>query len=142
MGIDGWFGDFLAWRVFELVVCWMADRYFALDYLYWLAFYVVSVTEPGEGGVVGGVVFSGADGSGKSTVASALRGYLLFRGVGVCLHWFRGSHLFVSVLLRFLSRFNSFHGLCNPYYLVCIPRSLRRAWAFLEFPWLPTLPPY
>ena len=82
---------------------------------------------------MGGVVFSGADGSGKSTVASALRGYLLFRGVGVCLHWFRGSHLFVSVLLRFLSHFRSFRGLCNPYYLVCIPRSLRHAWAFLEF---------
>jgi hypothetical protein len=75
---------------------------------------------------------SGADGSGKTTATKLLWLYFSRYG-GVCIHWFRGSHLFVSVLARFLHRFSSFRGSCNPYYRVCVPEGLRRVWVFLEF---------
>jgi hypothetical protein len=75
---------------------------------------------------------SGADGSGKTTTTKLLLLYFSRYG-GVCVHWFRGSHLFVSVLARFLHRFRPFHGSCNPYYRICIPKGLRRVWVFLEF---------
>jgi len=78
------------------------------------------------------VVLSGADGSGKTTTTKLLRLYFSGYG-GICVHWFRGSHLFVSVLARFLHRFKSFHGSCNPYYSICVPERLRRVWVFLEF---------
>jgi len=78
------------------------------------------------------LVFSGADGSGKTTATKLLRLYFSRYG-DVCVHWFRGSHLFVSVLARFLHGFSSFRGTCNPYYKVCVPEGLRRVWVFLEF---------
>jgi len=77
-------------------------------------------------------VFSGADGSGKTTTVRniayipALHGY-------ACVHWFRGSHMLASVLARFLSRFRVFRGDCNPYYKVCIPEKLRWLWIHIEF---------
>lgn len=49
------------------------------------------------------VTLSGADGSGKTTIARILSAYLVSRGVGVCIHWFRGSYLLASALLRFLA---------------------------------------
>jgi hypothetical protein len=78
------------------------------------------------------IVLSGADGSGKTTTTKLLRLYFSRYGY-VCVHWFRGSHSFVSVLARFLHRFRSFRGSCNPYYRVCVPERLRRVWVFLEF---------
>jgi hypothetical protein len=78
------------------------------------------------------IIVSGADGSGKTTTTRILALYFSRYGY-VCVHWFRGSHLFVSVLARFLHRFRSFHGSCNPYYRVCVPEGLRRVWVFLEF---------
>jgi energy-coupling factor transporter ATP-binding protein EcfA2 len=78
------------------------------------------------------IVFSGTDGSGKSTQSQLLRSYLSRRG-STCDHWFRGSHLFASVLARFLHDFSSFRGSCNPYYKICIPERLKAIWVFLEF---------
>jgi hypothetical protein len=75
---------------------------------------------------------SGADGSGKTTATKLLQLYFSRYG-NVCVHWFRGSHLFVSVLARFFHDFESFHGSCNPYYRICVPEKLRRVWVFLEF---------
>jgi DNA polymerase III delta prime subunit len=77
------------------------------------------------------IIVSGADGSGKTTATRFLASYLSKHG-SVCVHWFRGSHLFVSVLARFLHRFGSFRGSCNPYYRICVPKRLRRVWIFLE----------
>jgi hypothetical protein len=77
------------------------------------------------------VTLSGADGSGKTTTTKLLSPYFSRYG-GVCVHWFRGSHLFVSVLARFLHRFRSFRGSCNPYYRICVPKRLRGVWIFLE----------
>jgi hypothetical protein len=78
------------------------------------------------------ITLSGADGSGKSTTIRFLALYFSRYG-DVCVHWFRGSHLFVSVLARFLHKFRSFRGSCNPYYRICVPERLRRVWVFLEF---------
>jgi len=78
------------------------------------------------------ITFSGADGSGKTTVARLLSLYFS-RYSDACVHWFRGSHLLVSVLAGLLHRFRSFRGSCNPYYGICIPGRLRRVWVFLEF---------
>jgi len=78
------------------------------------------------------IIVSGADGSGKTTATKLLQLYFSRYG-NVCVHWFRGSHLFVSVLARFLHKFKSFHGSCNPYYSICVPEGLKRVWVFLEF---------
>jgi len=78
------------------------------------------------------ICLSGADGSGKTTISRLLFSALALRG-SVCIHWFRGSHLFSSVLSRFLHSFSSFRGSCNPYYRICVPRRLRDVWVFLEF---------
>jgi thymidylate kinase len=78
------------------------------------------------------VVFGGADGSGKTTATRFLALYFSKYG-DVCIHWFRGSHLLVSVLARFLQGFSSFRGSCNPYYKICVSERLKRVWVFLEF---------
>ncbi|MEM2696160.1 MAG: ATP-binding protein [Thermoproteota archaeon] len=75
----------------------------------------------------------GPDGSGKSTLAKLFRGYMFSCGVYVHVSWFRGSHLFASVLARFLSRFSSFRGHVNPYYRIAIPLKLRPIWVLIEF---------
>ena len=78
------------------------------------------------------ITISGADGSGKTTTTKLLWLYF-FRYGDACVHWFRGSHLFVSVLARFLYRFSSFRDSCNPYYGICVPKKLKSVWVFLEF---------
>jgi hypothetical protein len=78
------------------------------------------------------VIISGADGSGKTTAVRFLALYFSRYG-NVCVHWFRGSHLLVSILAKFLHGFSSFRGSCNPYYRICVPEKLRRVWVFLEF---------
>ena len=78
------------------------------------------------------IVFSGADGSGKTTAARLLASLVSLRGP-TCTHWLRGSHLLASLLARFLSRFGAFRGGCNPYYGICIPKRLRGVWALVEF---------
>jgi hypothetical protein len=77
------------------------------------------------------VVLSGADGSGKT--ATRFLALYFPRFGSACVHWFRGSHLLVSVLARFLHWFRSFRGSCNPYYRICVPERLKRVWVFLEF---------
>jgi len=74
----------------------------------------------------------GPDGSGKTTIARLLASHLSKYGL-TRIHWFRGSHVFSSVLSRFLHGFSSFRGSCNPYYKVCIPGRLRNVWVLLEF---------
>jgi len=78
------------------------------------------------------IVLSGADGSGKTTISRLLAFYLSRHG-STRVHWFRGTHLFTSILARFLFCFPVFRGSCNPYYKVCIPGRLRTVWVFLEF---------
>lgn len=77
--------------------------------------------------------FAGVDGSGKSTLAGRVALYLRARGLRVVVVWMRGTHTFASVLARFLARFSSFRGPCNPYYGICVPRGMRGLWLWVEF---------
>jgi len=85
-----------------------------------------------QGSLHSNAIISGADGSGKTTATKLLLLYFSRYG-DVCIHWFRGSHLFVSILARFLHRFSSFRSSCNPYYSICVPKKLKSVWVFLEF---------
>ena len=78
------------------------------------------------------IVLSGCDGSGKSTIALALAS-VLSRRRKTSLSWLRGSHLHVSLLYRFLSRFSAFKGPDNPYYGVSVPENLKHLFSVLEF---------
>ena len=75
---------------------------------------------------------SGADGSGKTTLARLLATHFSRYG-STKIHWIRGSHFLASILLRILSHFQTFQGMCNPYYKVCIPKKLKRIWIYVEF---------
>ena len=79
------------------------------------------------------ICLSGPDGSGKSTLAKLLRSYLLSHGIHAHILWFRGSHLFASLLARLLSRFAPFRGRDNPYYGITVPPKLRFVWSLIEF---------
>jgi len=79
------------------------------------------------------IVFSGADGSGKTTLSKLCLLYFTSKGISTGIHWFRGSHLLASFLLRFFRRFKVFNGYCNPYYKVCIPNKLKPLWIHIEF---------
>ena len=78
------------------------------------------------------ICFFGPDGSGKTTLSRILASHLSLHG-SVCIHWFRGSHLFASLLAKLLSHFRVFRGICNPYYKICIPKRLRGLWVHIEF---------
>jgi len=75
----------------------------------------------------------GPDGSGKSTLAKALAYFLKRNGLRVMISWMRGTHTLASILARFLSKFRTFRGPCNPYYHICIPPSLKTLWVWIEF---------
>jgi len=79
------------------------------------------------------ILFSGPDGSGKTTLSYLLKIHFSSRGFRVRYHWLRGSHLFASLLARFLPLFNVFSGVDNPYYSLRIPSSFRIIWLFIEF---------
>lgn len=79
------------------------------------------------------ISLSGPDGSGKTSIARLYYTYLGMRGCKATVHWFRGTHLFASVIARCLSKFDIFHGFYNPYYNISIPRRLRSLWILIEF---------
>jgi len=75
----------------------------------------------------------GPDAAGKTTLAREVAAELASEGFRVKVAWMRGSHTFVSLLSRFLSRFPVFRGGFNPYYGVAIPRPMARLWLILEY---------
>ncbi len=75
----------------------------------------------------------GPDAAGKTTLSNALRLLLRKRGFKVDCVWIRGTHTIASLMARFLFRFKTLRGNCNPYYGICIPPRLKRLWAVLEF---------
>ena len=74
----------------------------------------------------------GPDGSGKTTIASILAILLSRYGFNVRVSWMRGTHLFASILARFLSNFQLFRGYDNPYYGLTIPKRFRVFWQLVE----------
>jgi|YelNatPaOPRAMG01_1025707.scaffolds.fasta_scaffold36633_2 DNA polymerase III delta prime subunit len=79
------------------------------------------------------IALFGPDGSGKTTIASALALELRCRGLKPIIAWMRGTHTLVSLLARFLSKLTIFKGLDNPYYGISIPSCMRRLWQLMEF---------
>lgn len=79
------------------------------------------------------IYFFGPDGSGKSTLTKVLARKVHERGYKIKLSWMRGSHTFISLTAKILSRFDFFKGSANPYYNIRIPKNLKRLWQFLEF---------
>jgi len=86
-----------------------------------------------SGAVMYIIYFFGPDGSGKTTQAMFLSNRLRKNGLKTKVSWMRGSHTFVSILLRFLSRFDSYKGSVNPYYSVSMPKNMARLCWFLEY---------
>jgi GTPase SAR1 family protein len=82
---------------------------------------------------MGIIYFFGPDRTGKSTLVNALTKELCNRECNVKRSWMRGSHTFVFLVASFLSKFDCFKGLENPYYNINIPKNLKRFWQFLEF---------
>jgi len=78
------------------------------------------------------VIFSGADSSGKTTIAKLLASYFSLHS-STRVHWFRGTHLLASILVRVFFRFKVFRSTCNPYYGVYIPGRLKPLWFHIEF---------
>ena len=79
------------------------------------------------------ILFFGPDGSGKSTITSALAENLEAKGLRVKISWMRGTHTFVSRIAFFLSKFEVFEGSDNPYYNIDIPPTMKKMWQILEF---------
>ncbi len=79
------------------------------------------------------ICFFGSDGSGKSTLARYVTSYFRSKGFSVYVAWLRGTHTIASMLARFLSKFSTFRGGCNPYYGICIPKSMKLLWLWIEF---------
>jgi thymidylate kinase len=75
----------------------------------------------------------GPDGSGKTTMATALARKLENHNLKVKISWMRGTHTLASVLARLFSRFAAFKGSDNPYYGISIPSGMKRLWQLLEF---------
>lgn len=87
---------------------------------------------PSSGRRVTLICLCGPDGSGKTTLAVAIKRYLEGKGVRARISWIRGSHGIASLVARFLRLFAAFRGPCNPYYEICVPRGMRDLWIFLE----------
>jgi len=79
------------------------------------------------------ILFIGPDGAGKSSLIKMLNKVFQQKNLNAKHVWMRGSHTFISLLAKFLSRFKTFAGSENPYYNVQVPKNMRRLWQFLEF---------
>jgi len=78
------------------------------------------------------VCFIGVDGAGKTSIARLYAERLeRLHGRRARVVWLRGTHTAASLAARLLHRLGA-RGSCNPYYGVCVPHRLRRAWAWLE----------
>jgi len=79
------------------------------------------------------ILFTGPEGSGKTTLALNLKRRLEGSGYKVKIVRIRGTHTLAFLIVMFLKKVFKFHGEQLHYYEVWIPRRLESFWALLEF---------
>ena len=79
------------------------------------------------------ITLFGPDGSGKTTLARALRVEFRRRDLKPIVVWMRGTHTLASLIAKLLSKFATFKGQNNPYYGISIPSCMKRLWQLIEF---------
>ena len=79
------------------------------------------------------ITLFGPDGSGKTTLARALRVEFRRRDLKPIVVWMRGTHTLASLIAKLLSKFATFKGQNNPYYGISIPSYMKRLWQLIEF---------
>ena len=79
------------------------------------------------------ITLFGPDGSGKTTLARALRVEFRRRDLKPIVVWMRGTHTLASLIAKLLSKFATFKGQNNHYYGISIPSCMKRLWQLIEF---------
>ncbi|MEM2049800.1 MAG: hypothetical protein QXZ11_01620 [Thermoproteota archaeon] len=79
------------------------------------------------------LLFTGPEGSGKTTLALNFKSRLESNGYRVRIVRIRGTHTFAFLLAMFLKKCLKLHGSELHYYQVRIPKRLEKFWPFLEF---------
>ncbi|MEM1510925.1 MAG: adenylyl-sulfate kinase [Desulfurococcaceae archaeon] len=79
------------------------------------------------------ILFTGPEGSGKTTLALNLKSMLEQKGYRVKIVRIRGTHTFAFLLAIFLKRALKLYGYNLHYYRVRIPKKLEKFWFFIEF---------
>jgi len=79
------------------------------------------------------ILFTGPEGSGKTTLALNLRRRLESSGYKVKIVRIRGTHTLAFLIVMFLKKAFNFRGEQLHYYKVWIPRRLESFWALIEF---------
>jgi DNA polymerase III delta prime subunit len=79
------------------------------------------------------ILFSGPEGSGKTTLALSLKQRLEDSGCRVKVVRIRGTHTLAYLLVMFLKKVFKLHGKELHYYKVWIPKHLEKFWLLIEF---------
>ena len=75
----------------------------------------------------------GVDKVGKTTLTRLLAEHLQSKGHNVCRAWMRGSHTLASLMSKFLSKFQAFRWIENPYYSITFRGSIVKLWWLIEY---------
>jgi energy-coupling factor transporter ATP-binding protein EcfA2 len=78
------------------------------------------------------ILFSGPDGSGKTSIANALREILQEHGYEVKIVRIRGTHTIAFIVMLILRHLCGLHGKELHYFNIIIPRGLKKFWVYLE----------
>jgi hypothetical protein len=79
------------------------------------------------------ILFTGPEGSGKTTLALNLRRILESSGYKVRVVRIRGTHTLAYLLVMLLKKVFKFHGEGLHYYNVWMPKQLEKFWLLVEF---------
>jgi len=79
------------------------------------------------------ILFTGPEGSGKTTLALSLRRILESSGYKVRVVRIRGTHTLAYLLVTLLKKVFKFHGEGLHYYKVWMPKQLEKFWLLVEF---------
>lgn len=79
------------------------------------------------------ILFTGPEGSGKTTLALTLKRRLENSGYRVKVVRIRGTHTLAYLLAMFLKKVFKFHGEELHYYKMWVPKHLEKFWLLIEF---------